>query len=421
MRKNIIIIEQGDFQSRGYIAKRLFNLGYRMTLVTEIQLITEPELYDEVVYVQLSNIPEIFKQVSSLHKRKKYIGVYGYNEPSMDIVNRVAKHLDLPSISESSGNVFRDKEYMRILWESWDLKSPKFEVINKKKDIYKLNDFTYPIVLKPTTFLGSIGVVKANNFDEVHNKVTVSQNADIDLCIGNTIYTLSELYGFKNNVIAEEYIPGREFSAEGVIINGEYKLISVVEKYVSDNGYFDELGHIYPSNLSVSDELKDVLSRAHKALKLNNVLTHSEFKVNEDGIFMIEVGARLAGDKIPEIIRRGSGLDLVDISVRARCNESMPPNFDMSENNKHWTGIVFISANENNYGKLFKELNIDDLDKTSILEVCSYYYEGERILYPNSRGKVRIGYILFNASTYSEVKNMMEEIPYKVREIVDED
>lgn len=116
-------------------------------------------------------------------------------------------------------------------------------------------------------------------------------------------------------VLVEEFVVGREFSAEGVFVNGKPIVLGITEKRVTAPPFFAEIGHLMPADLSSADcELvHDIVGRAVLAVGLRYSAFHVEFWLDEVGqVILGEVHGRSGGDWIHLLIEQCTGVDVFD-------------------------------------------------------------------------------------------------------------
>src|SRR3989442_1358148 len=113
--------------------------------------------------------------------------------------------------------------------------------------------------------------------------------------------------------LVEEYIPGVEFAVEGILIDGELKVLAIFDKPDPLEGpFFEETIYVTPSRLpaDVQDAIRQTTARACTALGLREGPVHAELRVNDTGAFIIEVAARSIGGLFFRPLRFGAGVAL---------------------------------------------------------------------------------------------------------------
>jgi argininosuccinate lyase len=113
-------------------------------------------------------------------------------------------------------------------------------------------------------------------------------------------------------VLLEELLVGPEVSVETVTVAGTTYVVGVTDKSLAGQPWFVESGHMFPAALSDADRdaAVDTAVSAIDALGLDRAVAHTEVKLTADGPRLIEVNPRPAGNRITELVRRVTGIDL---------------------------------------------------------------------------------------------------------------
>jgi hypothetical protein len=223
-------------------------------------------------------------QVIGSFQRKsgmRFDGVFTYIETSVHFTNCLQHDLGLPVVSTFTGKQIRNKGTMRHLFCYHGVSQPKSLCI-AGNSLVRLADLRkhklqFPLVIKPTELMASLGVIRVENLKELND--TLPRIAHCDFCDEG----LRDPYGdISTSVLVEEYIEGDEYSLECYVVEGQVHLLGITKKIVKGAPYFDEVAHTFPAP-DINNELKDVLFRevckSHRALKLQNCFTHSEFRI----------------------------------------------------------------------------------------------------------------------------------------------
>lgn len=217
-------------------------------------------------------------------------------------VNYVAEKLGLPGNSLESTKKSTNKYEMRKAFKEAGVATPGFEIVSSPKDIEKLSDMEYPLIVKPTDRSGSRAITKIYKKEELEEAISKA--------IENS---------FEKKAIVEEYIEGNEFSAEGITYKGEHKFLTITRKATTGAPHFIETGHIEPAGLSkdMEEKIYNELTKALTALQITNSATHSEFKITPNGdVRIIEIGARMGGDCIgSDLVQISTGYDFIKMVI----------------------------------------------------------------------------------------------------------
>jgi hypothetical protein len=151
---------------------------------------------------------------------------------------------------------------------------------------------SYPCVLKPLSLSASQGVVRASNREEF---VTAAARVRRLLKSPEILATREANL---DQILVEGYIPGREVAIEGLLADGVLNVLAIFDKPDPLEGpYFEETIYITPSRFpeSVQHAIEKCASDAVRALGLSHGPIHAEFRVNENGVWPLEVAPRPIG------------------------------------------------------------------------------------------------------------------------------
>jgi predicted ATP-grasp superfamily ATP-dependent carboligase len=198
-------------------------------------------------------------------------------------------HYSHPAAVEACRNKLRMKEIFREagLIVPWFQKLPVDPTPEPS-----LVGISYPCVLKPLSLSASQGVVRANNRDEFLAAATrvrrLLQSPEI----------LATREANLDQMLVEGYIPGREVAVEGLLTDGELRVLAIFDKPDPLEGpYFEETIYVTPSRFpeSVQHAIEKCARDAVRALGLSHGPIHAEFRINEHGVWPIEVAPRPIG------------------------------------------------------------------------------------------------------------------------------
>ncbi|WP_431676667.1 ATP-grasp domain-containing protein [Kitasatospora sp. KL5] len=257
-------------------------------------------------------------------------GVFTYDETLVMATARIAEQLGLPGLSVDGADACRNKHRTRTALTAAGLPQPAFGYATTEAEARSHADrIGYPLVLKPRGMGASIGVVRADSAAELVAAFTVAERAGHG---GAPAY--------EGGVLLEEFVRGPEISIDGATHRGEYRPFFVAHKSLGEEPYFEEAGHVVTADdpLLHDAALLDVLTRAHRALGLQDGITHTEVKLTDRGPVVIEVNARLGGDLIPYLGKLASGID--PAAVAADLATGTRP--DLAPTAGGTTGIRFL-------------------------------------------------------------------------------
>ena len=176
----------------------------------------------------------------------------------------------------------------------------------------------YPCVLKPLSLSASQGVLRANNREEfLAGAARLKQLLDSPEIRATREPNLGQM-------LVEGYLPGREVAVEGLLTEGELRILAIFDKPDPLEGpYFEETIYVTPSRFSPGKQhaIEQSLLSAVRALGLTHGPVHAEFRLNEEGVWPIEVAPRPIGGLCARALRfqfgaEGSSIDLQELLLR---------------------------------------------------------------------------------------------------------
>ena len=319
--KKIAII--GADKSRLHYYKQVKALGYYIVGIAWEEGAVCRELCD-VFY------PISFKDkeaVLTACQKEQIDGITSFAlETALPTVIYVSQKMGLVSNTEECVALTQTKYAQRRAFESAGLPVPAYYQIDAVEQLHQLQ-CRYPMVMKPVDSGGSRGIYKVND-----EKQMLEAYQDV------------VRYSPSGKAIIEEYIDGREFSVEYISHNGRHYFLQITDKVTSGEPHFVEMQHHQPANISesLSLRIREMVEKALTALKIENSASHTEIKLNsKDELYIIEIGARMGGDRIAsDLVRLSTGYDFVEGVVKLACGDFEEPIKTLN----CYSGVYFYSA-----------------------------------------------------------------------------
>lgn len=263
----------------------------------------------------------------------KEIGVDGVvptTELSVPITAYVAEKLGLlgnpVKVAEVITNKYRNRECIKDLT---DLLSPKFVAAKCIKDIEN-SDVPYPMILKPVSLGGKRGITVVNKYDELIGAFEYAAN--------------SFRKGVQPLIIAEQFLEGgMECSVESISIKGRHTIIQITQKDSSDAPHCVELGHHQPAPLSdeIWNKVVKGVSSGLTAIGLDNGPCHTEIKIIDGEVYLIEFNARPGGDHIWwPMVELSTGFDIIGAVAQAATGDL--ESIDVKSFKHRYSGLYYV-------------------------------------------------------------------------------
>lgn len=182
----------------------------------------------------------------------------------------------------------------------------------------------FPCVVKPLALSASRGVMRADSPDEF-----VAALGRLRAILARPDVTV-ERDPAHREVLVEGFVPGLEYALEGVMERGALRVLAIFAKPLPlDGPFFEETIYVTPPGLNAQSEraMADAIARAALAIGLHHGPVHAECRVNEAGIFVLEVAARPIGGLCARSLRfasrEGAPQTLEMLLLRHACGEPL--------------------------------------------------------------------------------------------------
>ncbi|MFF7893122.1 ATP-grasp domain-containing protein [Streptomyces sp. NPDC007907] len=346
---------------------------------------------DSVLTVETNDQAALEAAVLELHRAEPFEAVLPGSDIYVTATARVAAALDLPGLPVATVDRVRDKSVMRAAVAEAGLRTPRFAQATTDAELRAAAERVgFPCVLKPVACSGSIHVSRADDLDQL--------TAAFQRLVTDPEPDMGKLH--EHRVLVEEYVQGPEFSADGYVLeSGEVTVVALSRTLLGPEPDFVELGHLTPA-LVDDATLKDVeayVGDVVRAVGITSGPFHCELRVTADGPVLIEIGARLPGDRIVELLRLVTGVSLPRVAVATALGVGLEAAGAFARPQAASAGIrFFTAAGRSSYRELTGWPELEALPE--VTETAVYFAPGETI--PGVEDcRSRLGHALFTADS----------------------
>lgn len=325
--KKILVFGVGELQ------KSIINRAHKMGLFV-VGIDPRPDAYckDDVDAFEIVGGQDFGGTCAVVEKYGIDAIVTAATDKPLVMMARIAEKYGFPFYSVETAQWSTDKFQMKKRFELGGVPHAQGRLISKVEEAEGL---VFPVIVKPRDNSGSRGVKLCRNNEEL--KVSIEEaleNSKLD------------------TVLVEEFIEGPEYSIEGLHHDGKSEVIQFTEKKTTEFPYNVELGHIQPANISEDNQqkIREIVSKIGDALHFENCPSHTELKINERGVFVIETSPRLGGDYITSTLAPlSTGVNLEDELLKIALGESINPQPKAVQ----YSGVRFFAFDE---GSIIKHI-----------------------------------------------------------------
>lgn len=373
------------------------DMGYYTVLCDYLSDNPGQYVADKYYNTSTTDIESVFE----IAKKEQVCGILAYaSDPAALPAAIVADRLGLPTNPPEAVEILGVKHKFRHFLSENRFACPKFHTFHPTDDIYEIkqyiNDFSFPIVVKPTDSSGSKGVSILNNIDSLTEAISCA-----------------DIYSRNKILIAEEFIlRGFPDVIGGDIFVNEGKVVLFGEMTCIRGDYGKGLvpiGERWPGGLD-----KKATERIHYELqRLVDILgiRFGELNIeilldNDDNVHFLEVGPRAGGNMIPLQLSDAFGVDLVKANISAAMGENVC--FDVKIQSGSFVTYVLHSYVEG----IFQDVVFSDEIAPHVYRKVLYKKPGDVVETFDGAGKA-IGIIFLYFETITQMNrycNSMEEM-----------
>ncbi|HET8925611.1 MAG TPA: ATP-grasp domain-containing protein [Candidatus Acidoferrum sp.] len=291
-KKLLLFTGKLGYQTRSF-EEAARKLSVQLEYVTDRCHQLEDPWGDHAIPVHFENPEVAAYTVMEAFRGKDVGGILALGDRPAVAAAYAARGLGLPYNHPAAVEACRSKLRTREVFRDAGLRVPWFRNFSlHPAPEPALLGISYPCVLKPLSLSASQGVVRANNREEF-----LAAAAQIRRLLESP-EILSTRESHLNHMLVEGYIPGSEVAVEGLLTAGVLRILAIFDKPDPLEGpYFEETIYVTPSSLPKSQQraIEQCAVDSICALGLSHGPIHAEFRINEDGIWPLEVAPRPIG------------------------------------------------------------------------------------------------------------------------------
>lgn len=305
--------------------------------------------------------------ILNIAKKMEIDGILSFAvDPGVITAAYVQEKMGLPSFGPyDSIVILQNKDKFRKFLAENGFNVPKAKSFQSIEEaMSNLSWYEYPVIVKPTDSAGSRGVKRVNEETELKDALLNAFNNS-----------------FSGHVIVEEFIEKRGCSSDtdSFSVDGQLKFVSFSAQRFDDQATnpYTPSAYSWPSTFSLDEEmfLVSELQRLLSLLKMNTCLYNIETRVGTNGKpYIMEVTPRAGGNRLAEMIRYATGVDMISASVRSAVGDPVI-GVEQKPYNGHWAEVILHSDCDGR----FDHLEIDSSLCAQIIEEDIWVNKGDMV------------------------------------------
>jgi biotin carboxylase len=291
-RSILLFAAKLGYQTRSFDAAAR-RLGVRLVFVTDRCHELSNPWGDDALAVRFDAPEHAAGRAIQEFRKRQFDGVIALGDRPTIAAAYTARGLGLAANHPVAVEACHNKLRMREVFREAGLPSPWFRAVALSPEPEPaLLGIKYPCVIKPLSLSASQGVMRADNRDECLAAISRLKH----------LFERPELRSQRevdfSRALVEDYIPGAEVVAEGILIEGSFKLLAIFDKPDPLEGpFFEETIYVTPSRLSAQQQaaIRRSAENTARAIGLSHGPVHAEFRINERGVWPVEIAPRPIG------------------------------------------------------------------------------------------------------------------------------
>ena len=275
--------------------------------------------YAQGLRVTLSNYRGAVELVLAEARRRPFAGVIGTDDASAELAARIGRALGLPHNDPNAVRIARRKDLARARLQARGVRVPEHRCVDLTIPLpIQIEGLQFPCVVKPVALAASRGVIRADDAESFYRACAR---------IAAILEHLSDAEE-RARLLVESFVPGFEVAVEGMLADGHLSILAVFDKPDPlDGPFFEETYYVTPSRLSgpVLGELHHQIAGACSAYGLREGAVHAECRVNDRGVWILEVASRTIGGLCARLFQFGTGHGLEEMVLAHAMGRPLTP------------------------------------------------------------------------------------------------
>lgn len=368
------------------------SLGY-YTVVCDYLIDNPGQFIADVFYlVSTTDIEAVLK----IANKEQVNGVISYaSDPAALTAAYVSEELGLPGHSIQAVDTLTDKaKFRKFLYEN-DFKTPKSGSFHELQELQEeIHQYRLPLIIKPVDSSGSKGVSM------------LESTGDLAFAFAN-----AKKYSRQGRIIVEEYVEmkGYQVAGDGFAVNGEL----IFRCYGNDHfdssaaNPFVPVSASFPLDMDekIYVKIDNEIQRLFDSIKIGTGAFNFDIRISDtEDVYLMEVGPRNGGNYIPQVIEHATGVNLVELSIKAAMGDSLPSLKTVDPKGYYSYYVV-----HSNYSGILKNVQIEaDIKNNHIISMHWNKSVGDKIeAFKGSNSA--IGILLMKFTSMNQMLMLMDE------------
>lgn len=313
------------------------------------------------------NVSIVDKEAVLAEAQKRQIdGIISFGvDPGVEAAAYVQEQMHLPSMGPyESVRILQNKNLFRAFLRDNGFNVPEAKGYSSVEEaLADIDWLRFPMIVKPTDSAGSKGVTRVDSIAEYGNAVRYAFEKSI-----------------KGHIIVEQYLEkvGCSSDTDSFLLDGKFRFMSFNAQRFDANAAnpYAPSAYTWPSTFSEHEAyLAAELQRLMDLLHMQTSVFNIETRIATDGKpYIMECTPRGGGNRLCELLRYATGVDLITAQVRAAVGETVA-NIEQEPYDGHWAEIILHAPKAGR----FAGIEISDSLPAEVIERDLWVKDGDQV------------------------------------------
>ena len=401
----LLIAPHGSYRTAPFIHAAQ-QMGIKVLVASQGQYSIVSD-YARGIHIDFSAMDAALQTLLQVAQQQQVCAVIGTDDLSTGLAAQVCDALQVPHNPSQAVEIARRKDLARDRLEQAGIQKPRHYMLDRQQaNESQLPLFGFPVVVKPLALSASRGVIRADDPESFFEAVTrCGRIVDAETHLENEA---------KRFLLVESFVPGVEVAVEGMLYAGKLQVLAVFDKPDPlDGPVFEETYYITPSSHSadIQQALAESVQAACHAYGLCEGPVHAECRINEQGVWILEVAARTIGGLCGRLIELGTGYNLEQlVLLHALGKRTQLP--------KQQQAVGVLMMPTPGAGVLKRVEGMLDAQRVPFIEEISIQVNEGYELVPLPEGSSYLGFMFARADNVQQVEQALREAHARLKFIL---
>ena len=345
------------------VIKAAHDLGYYVITADYLPNNIAHKYSDEYCNVSIVDKEAVLREAQKL----QIDGIMSFAcDPGVVAASYVQNQMGLPSFGPfESVEILQNKDKFRAFLQKNDFNVPQAKGFDSvEAAMSEIYWYPWPVIVKPTDAAGSKGVTRVDRAEDLRPALEDAMRHSIS-----------------GRIIVEEFIEkdGCSSDTDSMSVDGKLVFTSFCAQRfdAAATNPYTPAAYSWPSTFTKEQEeyLTSEIQRLVSLLNLKTVVYNIETRIGKNGKpYIMELTPRGGGNRLCEMLRYATGVDMITAITRAMVGDSIEP-IEQKPYIGHWAEIILHADQDG----IFDHLSISKELQGEIIEEDLWVTKGEKV------------------------------------------